>query len=247
MNAILTQLNIELRSDIILRVALSLSAGLILGIKHDQRIGIAKLRDTLLITLASCFVMIISDSLYVQSLVQVVSTTSWQIAPSLLAAGAVMGLGFIGASALIYHSKHLVHDTTTAAILWFAALVGLSFGAGLFAIGILVTVITFFILLLVPKVEGIMKRGKDAEAASPSNLELVIQPVSDTSKHPEPIEIITAGDLENSARKNSKHDAVEELTRHLSLNQIFPSDLKQKRSTFKLKRIKSRRVIAYMF
>src|SRR5688572_254844 len=101
MNEILTKLSVELRFDILLRIALSLSAGLVIGIKHDRKIGVVRLRDTILITLASCFVMLISDSLYVQSLAQSVSTTSWQIAPSLLAAGAVMSLGFIGASALI--------------------------------------------------------------------------------------------------------------------------------------------------
>lgn len=246
MNEILTKLSIELRSDVLLRITLSLSAGLVLGIKLDRKTGAVRLRDTLLITLASCLVMIISDSLYVQSLAQSVSTTSWQIAPSLLAAGAVMALGFIGASALIYQSKHLISDTTAAATLWFAALIGLSFGAGVYGIGILATVVTFFILLLVPRIESFIKHENAMETVLPLKPEPVTQAPIENEKT-KLVESVPDADLENSSRKSAKQDAVEELTKHLSLNQIFPSDLKQKRSEFKLKRIKSRRVIAYMF
>ncbi|MEY4484861.1 MAG: hypothetical protein RL693_2313, partial [Verrucomicrobiota bacterium] len=141
------------------------------------------------------------------------------------------------------------------------ALIGMSFGAGVFGVGIAATGVIFLILRLVPRVESLVPRvskvskqdrGEEEAAASlqeePAFKEDII-----TERHEilgektAPVEAMTDAEVAETYYKYGSRDALENLTRHLSLNQIFPSDLKEKRSSIKLRRIKSRRFIAYMF
>jgi putative Mg2+ transporter-C (MgtC) family protein len=70
--------------------------------------------------------------------------------PSMVAAGVVTGVGFLGAGAIL-HRNGGVEGLTTAATIWVAAGVGLAAGAGLYILAPLVTVLAFIILLLPQK------------------------------------------------------------------------------------------------
>jgi putative Mg2+ transporter-C (MgtC) family protein len=70
--------------------------------------------------------------------------------PSMVAAGVVTGVGFLGAGAIL-HRHGGVEGLTTAATIWVAAGVGLAAGAGLYILAPLVTVLAFIILLLPQK------------------------------------------------------------------------------------------------
>ena len=67
--------------------------------------------------------------------------------PSMIAAGVVTGVGFLGAGAIL-HRQGGVEGLTTAATIWVAAGVGLAAGAGLYILAPVVTAVTFIILLL---------------------------------------------------------------------------------------------------
>jgi putative Mg2+ transporter-C (MgtC) family protein len=73
---------------------------------------------------------------------------------SRVAAGVVVGVGFIGAGLIVRGSREEeVAGLTTAATIWVTAAIGLAAGAGMYLISVIATAITLGILLL-PKVRG---------------------------------------------------------------------------------------------
>jgi putative Mg2+ transporter-C (MgtC) family protein len=146
-------LRVDLRSEILIRVGLAALAGFILGFERERHGRAAGLRTTLLVTVSACVVMIISDSFYLSSLRDTKGALSWHPDPARLAAGALSGMGFLGAGVIIKQSSTLVLGVTTAATLWLATVVGLCFGAGALGIGLLGTAISGVVLFIMPGLE----------------------------------------------------------------------------------------------
>ena len=73
---------------------------------------------------------------------------------SRVAAGVVVGVGFIGAG-VIFQGRHEeeVAGLTTAATIWVTAAIGLAAGAGMYLVSVIATAIIAGILLL-PKIRG---------------------------------------------------------------------------------------------
>jgi putative Mg2+ transporter-C (MgtC) family protein len=67
--------------------------------------------------------------------------------PSVIAAGVVTGVGFLGAGAIL-HRQGGIEGLTTAATIWVTAGVGLAAGAGLYILAPAVTAMSVIILLL---------------------------------------------------------------------------------------------------
>jgi len=73
---------------------------------------------------------------------------------SRVAAGVVVGIGFIGAGVILRGQREAeVAGLTTAATIWVTAAVGLAAGAGMYLLSIIATAIITGILLL-PKIRG---------------------------------------------------------------------------------------------
>ncbi len=151
--SLLDALRADLRAEILIRVGLSALAGFILGFERERHGRAAGLRTTLLVTLASCVAMILSDSFYLTHLRETKGALTWHPDPARLAAGALSGMGFLGAGVIIKQSSTIVLGVTTAATLWFGTVVGLSFGAGALGIGLLGTVLSAVILFVMPALE----------------------------------------------------------------------------------------------
>ncbi|NQU44138.1 MgtC/SapB family protein, partial [bacterium] len=145
---------VDLRPEYLVRIGLSLFAGFVLGVERERHGRAAGLRTTLLVCLAACVGMILSDSFYLHSLNLTGNSTAWHPDPARLAAGALAGMGFLGAGVIVRQTTHLVRGVTTAATLWFATVLGLTFGAGAIGTGLLSTVIAFAILYILPHVES---------------------------------------------------------------------------------------------
>jgi putative Mg2+ transporter-C (MgtC) family protein len=62
-----------------------------------------------------------------------------------LAANVITGIGFIGAG-VIFQRKNEVHDLTTAASIWFVAMIGLTAGSKLYVLAAGATVLGWFVL-----------------------------------------------------------------------------------------------------
>ncbi len=143
--------------EIGIRIALSAIAGTLLGIEREKHGRAAGLRTTLLVALAACIAMIISDEFYRNSFAKQPLGGGWHPDPARLAAGVLSGMGFLGAGVIIRQSNHMIRGVTTAATLWFVTIIGLAFGAGAIGIGLIATLISIFILVLIPYLESLIK------------------------------------------------------------------------------------------
>lgn len=142
----------EIRPEILLRLAVSIVIGLVLGIEREIHGRAAGLRTTMLVCLASAVAMIISEAFYTESLEQN-SDPGWRPDPARLAAGVLAGMGFLGAGVIIHQRSHVIRGVTTAATLWLASILGLAVGAGAIGVGVVATGIAAIVLNLIPHFE----------------------------------------------------------------------------------------------
>jgi putative Mg2+ transporter-C (MgtC) family protein len=143
--------------EILIRIGLAALAGTLLGIEREKHGRAAGLRTTLLVCLAACIAMIISDAFYRNSFVLQSAASGWHPDPARLAAGVLSGMGFLGAGVIIRQSNHMVRGVTTAATLWFVTIIGLAFGVGAIGVGLVATVSSVLILVLIPHMESLIK------------------------------------------------------------------------------------------
>lgn len=146
----------DLRPEILLRLGLSLLAGFFIGAERESHGRAAGLRTTLLVCLSSCVAMIVSDAFYQESF-RDRGPSNWHPDPARLAAGILAGMGFLGAGVIVHERDHIVRGVTTAATLWFAAIIGLALGAGSLGVGLLSTGLALVILSLIPRFENRME------------------------------------------------------------------------------------------
>ncbi len=129
-------------------------AGLILGLERESHGRAAGLKTTVLACVASCIAMILSEDFYRESLAQ---TGVFRPDRARLAAGILTGIGFLGAGAIIRQGT-LVRGVTTAAVLWFITILGLSFGSGHLLLGCIGTAIAIVALFALPYLEQRIKK-----------------------------------------------------------------------------------------
>jgi len=151
-------LNWDLYGTIILRLALALIVGAVLGLNRWLHHKSAGIRTHSLVSIGSATaIMLISD--FVKDDAQSVSR---------VLQGLITGLGFLGAGVIIHEQRsQRVHGLTTAASLWACALIGAAFGAGQFALGglslgaiLLTLAIGGPLERLIAKINGV-KRGSE--------------------------------------------------------------------------------------
>ena len=107
----------------IVRLALALILGGILGIERGRKHRPAGLRTYMIVCMASALVMLTGEYL-----AEKYGTGD----PARLGAQVISGIGFLGAGTIIITSRQ-VKGLTTAAGLWAAACMGLAIGAGFYA------------------------------------------------------------------------------------------------------------------
>jgi putative Mg2+ transporter-C (MgtC) family protein len=101
---------------ILLRIALAVAAGAIIGAEREYRSKSAGFRTIILICLGSCLFTIFSALINIAE-------------PERIAVGIVSGIGFLGAG-VIFKSDNRVTGLTTAATIWATAAIGMGMGAG---------------------------------------------------------------------------------------------------------------------
>jgi len=109
--------------DMVLRLLMAALAGGIIGYERESADKPAGLRTNLLVCVGAALITIVS--------VHGFGITS---DPSRVAAGVVVGIGFLGAGTIIRY-RGAVLGLTTAATVWSVAAIGLALGAGLYLVG----------------------------------------------------------------------------------------------------------------
>jgi len=122
----------------VLRLLLASASGAAIGYQRKRAGKPVGMRTYILITLGAALFTIVS-----------VFGFAGAVDPSRVAAGVVVGIGFIGAGVIFRGSRNgEVTGLTTAASMWAAAAVGLAVGSGLYVISIVATLLIVISLML---------------------------------------------------------------------------------------------------
>ncbi len=121
------------------QLTLAAFLGGIVGFEREISGHPAGLRTNILIATSACLFTILSIKAF--PLVGAAQDTAR------IAAQIVTGVGFLGAGAVI-QTKRAVYGLTTAATIWMVAAVGMACGTELYSLGIVTTVMTTLVLVL---------------------------------------------------------------------------------------------------
>ena len=146
----------EFNTDMIVRLLLASLLGGLIGLERELHGRPAGFRTHLLVSLGSCLFVVTSIEFY-RLYGNFSGVGPVGVDPARVAAQVVTGIGFLGAGAIIREGSS-IRGLTTAACLWIAAAIGLSCGAGLFVVPLVVTTISLATLLLLKRVEGVLNR-----------------------------------------------------------------------------------------
>jgi len=135
---------------IIIKVAVAALLGAVVGLERELARKVAGIRTHALVALASALFTSISTDVFRDY----IGSVGYD--PSRIISNIVVGIGFIGAGAILkYGSK--IEGTTTAASLWATAAVGVTVGVGLFKEAFIITGLIYAILQIVWFIEQKMR------------------------------------------------------------------------------------------
>jgi len=146
-------------SDILLRLFCTLLAGFLIGLNRSEHGKPAGIRTTILVCLAASLSMILVNLLLYSPGKSSDSFNTLDLMR--LPLGILSGMGFIGAGTILRRGS-LVVGVTTAATLWFVTMLGICFGAGEYALGVISLAIALVILWLVKGYENVMRQDHRA-------------------------------------------------------------------------------------
>lgn len=142
--------------QLLIRLLLATLLGGLIGLERELHGRPAGFRTHLMVALGAALYMGVSLHFY-----QVYGSLSGNLAvrvdPGRVAAQIVVGIGFLGAGAIIRENAS-VRGLTTAACLWVAAAIGTACGAGMLLIAVVVTAISLVSLLVLKRVEEGLSR-----------------------------------------------------------------------------------------
>jgi putative Mg2+ transporter-C (MgtC) family protein len=145
--------------DALVRLLLTLGTSAIIGLNRSEHGRPAGLRTNMLVALTACVCMILTNDLMPSNGKPIDSYVVLDLMR--LPLGLLSGMGFIGAGAIFRHGS-LVRGVTTAAMLWFATMLGLCFGAGDNRLGVVAFVAAILIATVVRWAEKKIKEDRTA-------------------------------------------------------------------------------------
>lgn len=162
--------------ECILRLTLSALFGGIVGLEREIRLKGAGIRTHLIVSFASCMMMLVSK----YGFSDLLACESVKLDPSRIAAGIVTAIGFLGAGTIFSRGRG-VTGLTTAAGLWATVGIGMTVGAGMYSISVFGTV---FIVVI----QAALRRDHDMLGHAHTPALLLIQ----ISDQPEALEQLQA-------------------------------------------------------
>ena len=129
-----------LTTEDVVKILLAIFAGGAIGLEREFRDKAAGFRTLIFISAGAALFTIFSIRI------------GENYDPGRIAAGLVSGVGFLGAGVILRESGRVI-GLTTAATVWFIAALGMGFGAGEYALSLLMTGIGLVVLWLFPSLE----------------------------------------------------------------------------------------------
>lgn len=141
-------------SEILLRLALGALMGGVIGLERQIHGRPAGFRTHMLVSVAMVLLMIVSEYYHHLSYMDPAYV---RVDPGRIAAGAITGIGFLGAGVIV-RTGATVQGLTTAASIWIVSAIGLALGSGLYWASAWAFGITVFALLVLRVVENKIAR-----------------------------------------------------------------------------------------
>lgn len=132
-------MDVQAQIEALMPVALALVLSGIIGLDREWRASPAGIRTHMLVGMGSALVMAMATELYDKD------------AAARVAANVITGIGFLGAGVIVRRGPK-VHELTTAASIWFIAIIGLACGAGLYVLATGATLLGFAVLAILRNV-----------------------------------------------------------------------------------------------
>jgi len=130
--------------EMILRFLLAVALGAGIGFQRERAGKTAGVRTHILVSSGAALFTLVSIYGFSGAVVDI----------SRVAAGVVVGVGFLGAGVILRGQREEeVAGLTTAATIWITAAIGLAAGTGMYLVSVIVTAIIIGVLLL-PKIRG---------------------------------------------------------------------------------------------
>ena len=150
----MSELPLQTQALMVAQVLLAGILGMVIGFDRERRHRDAGLRTMTLIAMGSC-------------LFTALSMVAFPVSdPGRVAAQIIPGMGFLGAGAIIKDGRS-VHGLTTAATMWVTAAVGMAIGTGNWFVGIGMTVIIWFVLVVLHRFKLKLQSTGDPGEFSP--------------------------------------------------------------------------------
>ncbi len=140
------------------RLVAAVALGAAVGIQREIERKPAGLRTHVLVTLAAAiFVMVpLEAGMLLGDLSRVIQ-------------GVAIGIGFIGAGAILkLHQHREVHGLTTAATLWMTTAIGIAVGLGYVFLAVLSVALTWVVLVVLGRIDTWIARNDSREKAAPA-------------------------------------------------------------------------------
>ena len=137
--------DVQAQLDTLLPIVVALVLSGIIGLDREWRDSPAGIRTHMMVGMGAALVMVMASTLYDAN------------SAARLAANVITGIGFLGAGVIVRRGTE-VHELTTAASLWFVAIVGLVSGARLYVLAGGATLLGWIVLAVL---RWLTKRQQD--------------------------------------------------------------------------------------
>ncbi len=123
--------------EMVLRLLLAAALGAVIGYQRERAGKQAGLRTHILISSGAALIALVS-----------IYGFGSDSDPARVAAGVVVGVGFLGAGVILHREGGIVAGLTTAATIWVMSGIGLAAGVGLYVVAAVATAIVLGVLVI---------------------------------------------------------------------------------------------------
>lgn len=138
-------------SEIILRLAVAVGLGVLVGIERVLVHKEAGMKTHALVSLGAAVFVIVSE------MISIKYANIGGFDPTRIASQIIVGIGFLGAGSIILQGNRLL-GLTTAGGLWVTAGIGMAAGFGFYSLAVITTILVLLIFVVVNKFEEPVRR-----------------------------------------------------------------------------------------
>jgi putative Mg2+ transporter-C (MgtC) family protein len=138
--------------DIVFRLFIAMLFGMAIGAERILAHKTAGMRTYALVSMGSALFVIVSD------LASLIYSNNLDYNSAQIPAAIVTGVGFLGTGLMIWRDGKTLIGLTSATGLWISAGIGMAVGFGFYMLGLIATILTLFVFIVLWFVEERLKK-----------------------------------------------------------------------------------------